>query len=224
LDHYATDEERTKLQETLPLRAQELTQTQRAFLHILAGMLPAVEWNDNSLQICVFNAARLTPLDQPSAFVALYRILLDRTNGPKAGNLLSVLDRQFVIKACLQLPVDKYKFWEESSITSDTFEEWLKKMKTEVLHLSAKFEFIAFGQDLPSGMIAQHHEHGLGVIEFWAITAKDKKTHCLRVLFNRFKALDTTPEKEFEEFDFYAHEWIKELEKLSGLKIEIRSS
>jgi len=222
LDHYATEDEKTKLQEKLPARAQELSQSQRAFLHILADMLRDVEWNDNALQICVFNAARHTPIDQPSAFKALYRILLDRTNGPKAGNLLSVLDRQFVIRACLELPVDKYLFWAETGISSETFEAWLEKTKLNLLSLSAKLEFISFGQELPPSAIAEHHEHGLGVIEFLAATANDKKTHCLRVLFDRFKGLDTTAEKEFEEFDFYGRQWIKDLEKQFDIKIEIK--
>jgi lysyl-tRNA synthetase class 1 len=62
LENYATDEEKTRLQETLPPRAQELSAAQRGFLHIFAGILRETSWTDEALQGAVFNAARLTPV------------------------------------------------------------------------------------------------------------------------------------------------------------------
>ena len=65
--------------------------------NILAEKLPErPHGTATRLQVCIFNAARLTPIDQPAAFKAIYRVLLDRENGPKAGNFLSFLDRKFV--------------------------------------------------------------------------------------------------------------------------------
>jgi len=37
------------------------------------------------------------PMDVPLAFKAVYRVLLDRDSGPKAGNLLAFLKPEFVI-------------------------------------------------------------------------------------------------------------------------------
>ena len=207
IENYATEEEKTRLQDTLPARAQELTATQRAFLQTLAKLLPEARWEGEALQVCVFNATRLTPIDQPSAFKAIYRVLLDRTNGPKAGNLLSFLDRDFVVQRCGELPVDKLKFWEETGLTPEAFEQWLTKEKPNVTALTARLDFVSIGRDLPPNPLGQHHEHGMGTIEFLA-TMTDGKTHCKRVLFERFKSLDTPVEKEFEHFDFYAREWI----------------
>src|SRR5205085_3908697 len=64
VERYASEEEKTRLQETLPARAAELTQTQRAFLHALADALPHTAWEDDALQSKIFEVARLTPVDQ----------------------------------------------------------------------------------------------------------------------------------------------------------------
>lgn len=169
IENYATEEEKTRLQDTLPERAQELSATQRAFLQILAELLPGTVWESDALQVCVFNAARLAPIDQPSAFKAIYRVLLDRTNGPKAGNLLSFLDRDFVVRRCAELPVDKATFWQESSISVEAFEQWLAKEKDRVTALAVAFDFLTQGS-----------EPSLGVIEFSA-TLTDGKTYRKRV-------------------------------------------
>ena len=58
------------------------------------------------MQAALFDTARLTPLAPARAFQALYRVLLDRDSGPKAGNLLAFLDSKFVVKR-LQEPYDE---------------------------------------------------------------------------------------------------------------------
>lgn len=222
LANYATDEEKTRLQEILPVRAQELTPTQRSFLQTFAGLLPQTQWTGAALQAAVFSAARLTPIDQPTAFKALYRVLLDREAGPKAGNLLSFLSREFVTRRCAELPVDKYKFWEETAISDEAFEQWLAKEKPNITALSSKFIFLSVGRDLPANPLGQHHEHGMGIIEFFA-TLTDGKTYCKRVIFERFKSLDTSAEKEFEHFDCYARQWVGELESQLTIKVHMET-
>ncbi len=220
VEHYATEEEKTRLHETLPARAHELSATQRAFLQLLAKLLLPTHWEGDALQVCIFNAARLTPIDQPSAFKAIYRVLLDRDNGPKAGNFLSFLDRDFVVRRCSELPVDKFKFWEETSIPREAFEQWLTKEKPHIPLLSANLDFLFVDRDLPANLIGQHYEHGIGILEF-LVTMFDGKTHCKRVLFARFKSLDTPVEKQIEYFDQNAREWIGELETKFALKIAV---
>lgn len=125
VERYATEEEKTRLQDILPERAQELTAIQRAFLHSLAAVLPETSWDDDSLQTKIFEAARLTPIDQPLAFKAIYRVLLDREAGPKAGNLLAFLDPQFVIRRFQELPFERLDFWRESAISEDAMAKWI---------------------------------------------------------------------------------------------------
>jgi lysyl-tRNA synthetase class 1 len=125
--NYASEEEKTHLQETLPARAESLSQTQRAFLHKLAHDLPGTPWEDDALQTKIFEVARMTPIDQPAAFKAIYRVLLDREAGPKAGNLLAFLDPQFVVARFRELPCDKVAFWRETAITTEAFEQFVLK-------------------------------------------------------------------------------------------------
>jgi lysyl-tRNA synthetase class 1 len=139
VDRYAGEEEKTRLQPTLPGRAQELTQTQRAFLHGLADALSGAAgedtfttWEDDALQSKIFEVARLTPIDQPSAFKAIYRVLLDKASGPKAGNLLAFLDPGFVIPRFRDLPFEKHAFWRETSTPMSELEQWLEKEKEKI--------------------------------------------------------------------------------------------
>ncbi len=132
VERYATEEEKTRLQTTMPARASELTQAQRAFLHLLGGLLPNTAWEADALQVSIFNAARLTPIDQPSAFKAIYRVMLDRENGPKAGNLLSFLEPNFVIPRCTELPVDEVAYWRETAKTEAELATWLMAEKANI--------------------------------------------------------------------------------------------
>lgn len=167
VEHYATEEEKTRLQETLPARAAELTATQRGFLHILAGLLPQTKWEGDALQVCIFNAVRLTPLDQPGAFKAIYRVLLDRENGPKAGNFFSFLERDFVVRRFLEVPLDQAKFWQETAVDEATMVSWLAREKPNITAVSAK---------------EAKGDHGVG-LELDA-TMADGKIHRKRMLAN----------------------------------------
>ena len=166
LEHYATEEEKTRLQDTLPARAAELTAVQNGFLHIFADVLEKSEsWNGDDLQVAVFNAARLTPIDQPSAFKAIYRVLLDREAGPKAGNLISFLDKVFVIKRCREVALDRELFWRTASLTRAALEQWLAKEKANIVGIGGKL--------IPANTFT--------VAEF-ATKMADGKTHCLRTI------------------------------------------
>jgi lysyl-tRNA synthetase, class I len=132
VEQYASEEEKTHLQPTLPGRAHTLSETQRAFLHLLADALPETPWSDDALQAKVFEIARLTPIEQPVAFKAIYRVLLDREAGPKAGNLLAFLDVGFVVPRFRELPVDRLVFWRESAITPADLEKWLEKERAKI--------------------------------------------------------------------------------------------
>jgi lysyl-tRNA synthetase class 1 len=132
VDGYATEEEKTRLQETLPARAAELTQAQRAFLHALADALPDTMWEDDALQSKIFEVARLTPVEQPLAFKALYRVILDKAAGPKAGNLLAFLDRDFLQRRLRELPFDRVQFWKETSVAADELRAWHTKEAAKI--------------------------------------------------------------------------------------------
>jgi lysyl-tRNA synthetase, class I len=173
VENYASEEEKTRLQDTLPARAQELTQTQRAFLQILAEKLPDTAWEGDALQVSIFNAARLTPIDQPTAFKAIYRVLLDRENGPKAGNFLSFLDRKFVEQRFRELPVDKAAFWRESASDDAALQQWLAKERPNIGSVLARCD----------------SADSTAVVELVA-SMNDGKTHCRRVVVGPGAAID----------------------------------
>ena len=165
VENYASEEEKTRLQETLPARAQELTETQRAFLKNLANALSETAWEDNALQAKVFEVARMTPIEQPVAFKAIYRVLLDREAGPKAGNLLAFLDRDFVIARFRELECDKLAFWRESAVTMPALEAWISKESDKIESREAQLTI----------------ESGVSANEF-TFTMKDGKRMVKRVL------------------------------------------
>ena len=74
-------------------------------------------WKDDALQAKIFEVARLTPIEQALAFKAIYRVLLDREAGPKAGNLLAFLNPAFVIPRFQELPVTREEFWRDTAIS-----------------------------------------------------------------------------------------------------------
>jgi lysyl-tRNA synthetase class 1 len=193
LDHYATEEEKTHLQETLPARTAELSAAQGGFLHILAEQLRGATWQDEALQIAVFNAARLTPIEQPSAFKAIYRVLLDRESGPKAGNLISFLDREFVVQRLTEVPWDELKFLEATGLNAGGFERWLASEKEKIVSVAAKYRVLNDAQES-------------SIVEF-SMVMTDGKTHCRRVLLGEGKVEET------------ARMLIKELEAQSGFAI-----
>ncbi len=132
VENYAGEEEKTRLQETLPARASELSQTQRAFLQKLADELGDTTWEDDALQSKIFEVARMTPIDQGLGFKAIYRVLLDREAGPKAGNLLAFLERDFVVARFRELACDGLAFWRESASSEAELGEWLAKNAEKV--------------------------------------------------------------------------------------------
>ncbi len=132
VEHYASEEEKTRLQEVIPTRAAELGCAQRAFLRQLAESLDGVSWEDDALQSRIFEVARLTPIEQPQAFRAIYRVLLDRESGPKAGNLLAFLEPGFVRTRFQELAVEEVAFWRETAVSETELQDWLAKQGEKI--------------------------------------------------------------------------------------------
>lgn len=100
LQDYADEEEKLVLYlEAVPDRAKELTADQIAYLEKLIVHLEAEDsWDGESLQTILFATAKELELQQAIAFKAVYLSFLGKERGPKAGSLLSYLDKAFVIR------------------------------------------------------------------------------------------------------------------------------
>jgi lysyl-tRNA synthetase class 1 len=138
LDRVASEDEKVHLQEALPARAAELSQTQRAFLNKLAAAVKDAEWKEDVLQACVFDTARRTPIAQSAAFQAVYRVFLDKPQGPPAGALMAVLERDFVLKRLAELPCDEGAFWQESASKPEEIEGWLAKERQHIVGIEQR--------------------------------------------------------------------------------------
>jgi lysyl-tRNA synthetase, class I len=167
LDRFATPEERQELQKTLPESARALSPVQLGFLAILCRSLQRdVEWSAEVLQAEIFEAARLTPLDQRSAFAALYCIFLDRSSGPKAGNLLAFLGRPFVLQRLSEVHPDDEEFARASAVTFDELRELLSSLAERLTQIELNGE---------------HLESGTAVLEV-RVTLDDGRKHARRLV------------------------------------------
>ncbi len=99
LQDYADPEEKLVLHlEQVPEKASELTQEQVSYLEKLVENLEQVaDWEGESLQSALFATSKELQIQQAIAFKAVYMSFLGKERGPKAGALLSYLDKPFVI-------------------------------------------------------------------------------------------------------------------------------
>jgi lysyl-tRNA synthetase, class I len=132
--HYASPEERLTLQTSPPAKASELSPVQRGFLHLLADKLKTCQWTGEALQAAVFDAARGTPIDQPTAFLAFYRVLLDNTKGPKAGNFLAFLKREDLVRLFSAVPLDEAAYLAAASTTVEDIRKFAQDGKVKAMH------------------------------------------------------------------------------------------
>lgn len=136
LENYASEEDKVTLQETLPDSANDLSDSQRAFLHKIAELIEKAEWNDHDLQAAVFEATRLTNINQKEAFLAFYNVLLNKNAGPKAGNLLSCLEKNFLINRFTELSFNKLNYYLETSNSLEEYSKWLKKEAKKIIEIN----------------------------------------------------------------------------------------
>jgi lysyl-tRNA synthetase class 1 len=138
LENYAKREEKLIIHDTLPEIAQTLTNAQRAFLHLLADNLKSTPRDADATQAAIFDAARLTPIPQRDAFVAIYRALLGRDSGPKAGNLLAYLEPDFLQRRLRELPYDEGAYHQETAITPEAYNQFLQKEQPNIATVEDK--------------------------------------------------------------------------------------
>jgi lysyl-tRNA synthetase class 1 len=165
VDRYAADSEKTRLQEILPASVGSLTEPQRGFLLQLSDALKTAEWDGDALQACVFETARMTPIEQPVAFKAIYRAVLDREMGPKAGNLFAYLSREFLVQLLSTVAVDRPEFLRATSISQEALREWTEAQRTKAVLMESRLV-------QADGVLAQE----------FLVVMEDGKRHVRRVL------------------------------------------
>jgi lysyl-tRNA synthetase class 1 len=100
LQKYAPNEVKFEVQEKLPEHV-ELSENQRAFLTDLAFHIESrngQEIDGQAMHELIYAAKDNSDLTPKEAFQALYRVILGKDYGPKAGWFLSSLDREWLIR------------------------------------------------------------------------------------------------------------------------------
>jgi lysyl-tRNA synthetase class 1 len=214
LDHYASEEDRVQLQESLPASAADLSAAQKAFLKLLGQNFPKEERSDEDYQKFIFDTARLTPLEQKEAFAAIYRVLLDQDKGPKAGSLFAFLDKAFLINRFNEVDYSRDQFWNDTGITTEDCRDWFTQHQEEI----ASFKVNKAINTLSTRTVDDpQYIQGKGVLEV-TVTMADGKTHLLRVLFHDFEGETVDLEAETNDLESYGEDFINEIATNIGLK------
>ena len=105
LQDYADEEEKLVLYiDKVPEKAGELAQEQVSYLEKLAKNLENVAvWEGDVLQTTLFTTSKELQIQQAIAFKAVYLSFLGKERGPKAGALLSYLEKSFVLARLLDV-------------------------------------------------------------------------------------------------------------------------
>lgn len=100
LQDYADEEEKLVLYlDSMPDKASNLTAAQINYFETLVTNLEAADhWDGEKLQTLLFSTSKQVEISQKDAFAAVYYTFLNKERGPKAGSLLSYLDKAFVIQ------------------------------------------------------------------------------------------------------------------------------
>ena len=95
---YAPERLQFKVAETLPAEAvQLLSKQQKQGLTQLAADLSSRDFTPVELHNHIYELAQRVGLKASELFKAIYLALLGRESGPRVGNFISVLDKEFVI-------------------------------------------------------------------------------------------------------------------------------
>ena len=80
----------------------QLSADEKAFLKDLHGRLIALEgWDGPAISQAISDAGKASPIGTKGAFKVMYTILISQDRGPRLGNFLASMDREFVTKRVL---------------------------------------------------------------------------------------------------------------------------
>jgi len=94
LDNFAPEMVRFSVQKKLP--EIELSKENSKFLSAFYGKLNDIDWDAESIHNGIYQAAEDAGVSVKDGFSALYKIILGKSKGPRAGFFLSNLDKDFV--------------------------------------------------------------------------------------------------------------------------------
>jgi lysyl-tRNA synthetase class 1 len=100
LDKYAPDSIKFEVQKDMS--KVDITSEQAKFLDKLSSKMEATNMQADKIHEAVYDSAVATELKPAEAFKVLYRLFIDKDQGPKIGFFLSHLDKDFVLNRIAQ--------------------------------------------------------------------------------------------------------------------------
>ena len=76
----------------------KLSDDEKTYLRTLLPLLSGSEWNAESIHNIVSDTGKNSKTGTKGGFQALYRILINRTSGPRLGHFLATMEKEFVIR------------------------------------------------------------------------------------------------------------------------------
>lgn len=207
LDHLAEEQDKFAIQTEFPAAADSNSAAQNAFLNALADAVEQSAWKEEDLQTAIFEVARNLPIAQGKAFQAIYRVLLGKQQGPKAGALLSFLEKDFVQQRLRKPNYAVTAYIAEVGIALDDYVAGLPDKKQAMQDIVLDLEMYLRPLDKEAESDTGQYETGYGVVAI-AYTARGKR-HTDRVIlmqFARFDAIQAQQKALCDEAEKFAAE------------------
>ncbi|MCL2786292.1 MAG: lysine--tRNA ligase [Methanomassiliicoccaceae archaeon] len=95
LNSFAPDQVKFSVSKGMP--DVRLSDDEKEYLVMLLSSLSASEWNAESIHNIVSEAGKNSKIGTKGGFQVLYKILINRTSGPRLGHFLATMEKDFVI-------------------------------------------------------------------------------------------------------------------------------
>lgn len=95
LNGFAPDAVKFSVSKTMP--KTDLSSDEKTYFAALARRFETADWTPETINNIVAEEVKITPIGSKKGFQALYKILIDRTSGPRLGNFLATMDKEFVV-------------------------------------------------------------------------------------------------------------------------------
>lgn len=93
---FAPDNVKFSICQTMP--SVQLSDDEKKYLGTLAKKFGSIGWNAEEIHNVISDEAKSYPFGMKGGFLALYKVLVNRTSGPRLGHFLEAMDKEFVVK------------------------------------------------------------------------------------------------------------------------------
>lgn len=95
LENFAPDNVKFAICDDVP--DVQLSDDEGSYLKTMAVKLDGIEWTAENINEVITSEGKSCALGTKGAFQALYKVLINRTSGPRLGTFLEAMDKEFVV-------------------------------------------------------------------------------------------------------------------------------